>query len=771
MKILYGLRLSARIFKNNKIKNSIAILAIAIAFSFVGIYFVFVDALNAFFLQSNLRQMGTEAEAEYRNVTYEEYLQFKKENRTLHCSYGTRLEQWTAGEYNSRQVVLNYMEKEAAGLCFAELTEGTWPETENEVAIDKNYGRYIEEIPIGSEIVISGVRYVVSGICNSNSKAEYASIYLSGQAFAKYKTAAAGIVYVDTEGRKLTREYLAEEWSAVFPKGEPEIVVNAAYEQEQSAADSMVRAVAGILVFMAAYASVYSVYSNSLMKDVPFYGLLRLQGMTKKQLYFTIQMQAFLQYIIAIPVGCFLTGMIFMAAKKHFLPEFFGENRYLTGNCEWFVWAVGITLLAVILGTYRPVRFLLKLSMSEAQNCQPNVRVKVPVHNPKRYCTLRFAYRNLQRNRMRSFAVILSTSICVLLFVLTISFTKYLQNGYSRLEKIDYDFIVARESVLEARENSILGEKSYLYYSVLTGEPEAELTEELIRKLQDACHGAEVKGRYLSEAFITSDAIVARVDDYIAQGKYKENELRNLQLSRQNAQNLGCDELWSYMQYYVDFDDIADWTVTEGCIDRKKFESGEYVILATASVLKGQESFFHPGEKIPVKDKDGVREAEVLAVVADIPQICMYEGFITCFLPKTETDDNGGILYAVTIDAKDAEKEETAVRDIVHNSPEAVSYVSYEMVRQEEKNGLRILETIGGGISLATGIMAFLNFFHNAVANRIERKAEYDILRKIGMTKRQLTHLVRAENGILFGIAAVIGCVAGGIISTILLWT
>lgn len=767
----YILWLALKKFKNNKIKNSIVILAIAIAFSFVGIYFVFVDALNAFFLQSNLRQMGTEAEAEYRNVTYEEYLQFKKENRTLHCSYGTRLEQWTVGEYNSRQVVLNYMEKEAAGLCFAALTEGTWPEKENEVAIDKNYGRYIEEIPIGSEIVISGVRYVVSGICDSNSKAEYASIYLSGQAFAKYKTAAAGIVYVDAEGRKLTREYLAEEWSAVFPKGEPEIVVNAAYEQKQSAADSMVRAVTGILVFMAAYASVYSVYSNSLVKDVPFYGLLRLQGMTKKQLYFTIQMQIFLQYIIAIPVGCFLTGVIFLAAKKHFLPEFFGENRYLTGNCEWFVWAVGITLLAVILGTYRPVRFLLKLSMSEAQNCQPNVRVKVLVHNPKRYCTLRFAYRNLQRNRMRSFAVILSTSICVLLFVLTISFTKYLQNGYSRLEKTDYDFIVARESVLEARENSILGEKSYLYYSVLTGEPEAELTEELIRKLQDACHGAEVKGRYLSEAFITSDAIVARVDDYIAQEKYKENELRNLQLSRQNVQNLGCDELWSYMQYYVDFDDIADWTVTEGCIDRKKFESGEYVILATASVLKGQESFFHPGEKIPVKDKDGVREAEVLAVVADIPQICMYEGFITCFLPKTETDDNGRILYAVTIDAKDAEKEETAVRDIVHNSPETVSYVSYEMVRQEEKNGLRILETIGGGISLAAGIMAFLNFFHNAVANRIERKAEYDILRKIGMTKRQLKHLIRAENGILFGIAAVIGCIAGVILSTILLRT
>lgn len=765
----YILRLSARIFKNNKIKNSIVILAIAIAFSFVGIYFVFVDALNAFFLQSNLRQMGTEAEAEYRNVTYEEYLQFKKENRTLHCSYGTRLEQWTAGEYNSRQVVLNYMEEEAVGLCFAELTEGTWPETENEVAIDKNYGRYIEEIPIGSEIVISGVRYVVSGICNSNSKAEYASIYLSGQAFAKYKTAVAGIVYVDAEGRKLTREYLTEEWSAVFQKGEPEIVVNAAYEQEQSVADSMVRAMAAILVFMAAYTSVYSVYSNSVVKDAQFYGLLRLQGMTKKQLYFTIQMQVFLQYIIAIPVGCFLTGVIFIAAKKHFLPEFFGENRYLAGNCEWFVWAVGITLLAVILGTYRPVRFLLKLSMSEVQNCQPNVRVKVPVHNPKRYCTLRFVYRNLQRNRMRSFAVILSTSICVLLFVLTISFMKYLKNGYSRLEKIDYDFIVARESVLEARENSILGEKSYLYYSVLTGEPEAELTEELVQKLQDACHGAEVKGRYLSEAFITSDAIVARVDDYIAQGKYKENELRNLQLSRQNAQNLGCDELWTYMQYYVDFDDIADWTVTEGSIDRKKFESGEYVILATASVLKEQESFFHPGEKIPVKDKDGVREAEVLAVVEDIPQICMYEGFITCFLPKTETDDNGGILYAVTIDTKDAEKEEAAVRDIVHNSPEVVSYVSYEMVRREEKNGLRILETIGGGISLAAGIMAFLNFFHNAIVNRIERKAEYDILRKIGMTKRQLKHLIRAENGILFGIAAVIGCIAGVILSTILL--
>ena len=156
----YILRLSARIFKNNKIKNSIVILAIAIAFSFVGIYFVFADALYAFFLQSNLRQMGTEAEAEYRNVTYEEYLQFKEENRTLCCFYGTRLEQWMAGEYNSRQVVLNYMEEEAAGLCFAELTEGAWPETENEVAIDKNYGRYIEEIDSYFWCKICGFRHL-----------------------------------------------------------------------------------------------------------------------------------------------------------------------------------------------------------------------------------------------------------------------------------------------------------------------------------------------------------------------------------------------------------------------------------------------------------------------------------------------------------------------------------------------------------------------------------------------------------------------------------
>lgn len=29
------------------------------------------------------------------------------------------------------------MEKEAVGLCFAELTEGMWSKTENEVAIEK----------------------------------------------------------------------------------------------------------------------------------------------------------------------------------------------------------------------------------------------------------------------------------------------------------------------------------------------------------------------------------------------------------------------------------------------------------------------------------------------------------------------------------------------------------------------------------------------------------------------------------------------------------
>lgn len=50
--------------------------------------------------------MGTEAEAEYRNVTYEEYLQFKEENWTMHCSYETRLAQWTAGKYNSGRLFL-----------------------------------------------------------------------------------------------------------------------------------------------------------------------------------------------------------------------------------------------------------------------------------------------------------------------------------------------------------------------------------------------------------------------------------------------------------------------------------------------------------------------------------------------------------------------------------------------------------------------------------------------------------------------------------------
>lgn len=770
----YSLKLATKIFRNNRVKNIIIIATIALSFTFIMLYLTIAETLDDYLFQNNLMQIGTEAEAEYLDVTYEDYQRFKGENSTLKVSYGTTLGEFFGGENNSKVIAVRYFEENAAELCFAELIEGKWANDENEIVLDTNYCQYIEEVCVGDELNVAGTSFVVAGICDSNPKAGQSGIYLSEAAFHMYEEPSVGMVYVDLDDIDGAKSKLVNEWSFVFHEDNQKVFINPVYENEQNRNSDIMTIVVCILVFIVSYFTIYSVYYNSVIKEVKFYGQLKLLGMKRMQLHIIVQLQALLQYIIGILVGGLLTvsfgGIVRMLFTQSILKgelEFVYEHFY-------FVCAMLISFLAVVLGANKSSKYLSTLSLVKAVDYLPHMKFRVSRRGYAKYSTISFAYRNISRNRRRSFVVAFSFTFSIMLFVFTINTINFFENVYTDIGKMSDDFIIADESVLNARLSNVLGEESFLYRSNITGEPEAKLDRDIIKLVEKKCAHSKVNGYYLVESWMSSDFIKERVDSYIMQRKYKDEELINLQRSRENAKAFGLEEEWGYMQYYIGYEDIKDCNVIEGKLDEALFDSGNYVVIMTSSNLKTTESFFHPGEKIMVRDVEGeenaVRELEVMAVISEKPEACVYEYFMTCFLPKNMVEDintDEVILYAIAINSYDVEKEEMSVYEIANRYQ--VSYISNEIFRREEKSMEKIMMFFGCGISAVIGIMAFMNFFNNYALSLQERKEEFVILRIIGMTKKQLISIIRMENRILMGTTAMVGYIIGTIVSVVLL--
>lgn len=797
-------QLASNLYHADRRRNITAVAAIALSSMLIIMALSAILSIEAAMRRSRQMLVGTKAEGVYTFLSYNwfEALRdsghFDAMSMVFHMGYYE-----TASSAGDRNRILS-TDEETASWNFNELVEGRWPEAEDEIVVDtrfvlENGGavRVGDSFPIFLKTGLHEYRQemVICGICACNEELDEARIYVSKAFLDKDLSGFGQQAFCRFEKGRYTDEDLKNFLHEVQPLADCNAFVN------PSAGDrpepGYLKLIAGLIGLTAVSAGlmIYTIYYISMVKNVVQYGQLKLIGVTGRQIRAIVRQHALRQYLTGLPIGCLL-GALSGYALMPLLASYMG----IGGNCAftvkpaYFLCAAVLSGAVVYFGVRRPMHILAKTPPVHAAGFTGSGKIPMGKVRNGRFTPGRFARRNIRRRRKNTALVAFSMSIAVLLFVVTTNIIHSLDlDAFLSMFNLFADIEIAADDYLFGLEMG--------YEDGILAIPDT-IRDELEKLTEDV----ETVYHYQLEAPVVfyGEEAERYCETVLDSESYQKNAaddewLYNRMVGEADAYRekrksfiLLCD----YFRFY-EFDQIADFEVFEGSLDREKFESGEYVL---AVALDGDgNSLYHAGDVVALPDEfrekeeysferdengrfpyvDSLRKKEytVMAVVGDAYRNQMAWGDentvgFEYILPAQlmESLDRKPDLFLVTMDAPDAEtlaRAEGYVQECLEKagSEENVSYRSKGTYRAGlERVGMTV-SLFGNGLALLVGLMALVNFLNSTVSGIAERKEEFSTLQAIGMMKRLLLKVLRMENAYTVLLAVIPGYLTGQCLS------
>lgn len=818
---IQGRKVSNRMIKNiasklyhaDRRRNITAIVAIALSAMMVVMVFSTIISITTLTRRSQQMLFGSQAEAVYMycpNIYWQELLQdsgcFDEVTYAVYMgTYETDMSPETGN-------CLIYTDEKTAEWNFNEIIEGSWPQKDGEIAVD---GHFIEnhggDVRVGDVIHIRLTTAteemeqdaVVSGICAANDELNEARIYVSEEFFRNHPSGNNLITYCRFENGKYTsedlanilNEALAREYEArglEFMKWEPFTVINPAAGDKLSVGAVVLLGGLVSITVICAGLMVYTIYYISSVKNVVQYGQLKLIGVTERQIRRIVRRHAIRQYATGLPIGC-LTGVLFGYVLMPVLASYagLGGKQSLMLKPAYFLYAAALSFIVVYVGTNKPVRVLSQTPPVHTVGFTDSRKEKAGRVHSVRFTPGRFARKNIRKRRKKTTLVVISVSIVMLIFVMTMNI----------IHSMNVDAFIAQFNLFADIE--IATDQMLRFMDTSGTENVQAIPRELRMELEKVSGGMEAVYHYNLDAYsflYDEDAekyceIMLDNADY-QEGLEEDSTAREMLMPRAKAyREKGTPILVQQSYRFYDYEQIADFEVFEGEIDKEKYESGEYV-LAVAMDGYGN-TCYHAGDVVRLyeefpekldKTQDGngryilydslpMKEYTVLAVVSDTYHNRMSWGDahtsgFEYILPTQLMDSfwEQPELFMVTMDAPDTDtlaRVEPEVRACLKRmgGEDVVSIRSRSTYKEGLDQFAMEISLIGNGLAVLVGVMALVNFLNSTVSGIAERKEEFSTLQAIGMMKGLLLKVLRLENLYTVLWAVVPGFLIGQLVS------
>lgn len=799
-------RLAAKLYHADRRRNITAIAAIALSSMLIIMALSAILSIEAAMRRSRQMLIGTKAEGVYTFLSYNWFEALRDSGRfdamsmVFHMGYY----ETASSTGNGNENLILSTDEETASWNFNELLEGRWAKQLDEIVVDE---RFVQEnggairagdtVPIVLKTGLHEYRQdmVISGICACNMELDEARIYVSRAFLDEDKSGFGQQAFCRFEKGRYTDEDLKNFLHEVNPYAECNAFVNpSAGDMPEPGYLKLIAGLIGLTVVCAGL-MIYTIYYISMVKNVAQYGQLKLIGVTSGQIQAIVRMHALRQYLTGLPLGCLL-GAVFGYALMPLLAFYMG----IEGSCEftvrpvYFLCAAVLSCLVVYFGVRKPMRILAKTPPVHAAGFTGSGKIRMGKVRNGRFTPGRFARRNIRRRRKNTVLVALSMSVVVLLFVATANIVHSLNlDAFLSMFNLFADIEIGADDYLFGLE---LG-----YADGIIAIPDTIRADlEKITENVETVYHYELQA---AEAFYGKDA-ERYCETVLDSETYLKNVADNEWINKRMVANAKAYRekrkpyvfVVDYFRFY-EYDQIADFEVFEGSIDRDKFESGEYV-LAVALDRDGN-SLYHAGDVVELPDEfpeleeystaqdadgrfpymDSLRRKEytVMAVVGDAyhQQMAWGDKNTSDFEYILPTQLMGSFdrtpdLFLVTIDAPDAktlERVERYVKECLEkvSGEAAVSYRSKGTYRAGLERVGMIVSLFGNGLALLVGMMALVNFLNSTVSGIAERKEEFSTLQAIGMMRRLLLKVLRLENLYTVLWAVIPGFLVGQLVS------
>lgn len=766
-------RISRRSIKSGKTRNIIAIAAIMLTTIMFTSLFTIAGGILDTIQEQTCRQVGTSSHAGFKYLTWEQYEKIAEDPAVKDISYNIFIGFGENPEFSKMHTEIRYVEEKNAEWSFCTPTTGRLPQSENEAAVsDAVLDALGVPHKLGVKIPIAftarGQKYcdefTVCGFWEQDLISGSNNIYLSREYSEKVApTWHDGDGYANGEadtdnisGCVNPSIWFANSWDieakvdALKDRCGFDNTVNEGINWAYAGSEMDVQSIAfvvGILLLMgfSGYLIIYNIFYISVASDIHFYGLLKAIGTTKRQLSQIVRRQAYLLCVIGIPAGLlagYFTATRLMPIVMS-ITSFEGDFK-VSPNVWVFAGSALFAWITVWISCIRPCRLLAKISPVEAVK-YTETSMKTPVKSEKagkaktsaqkkthRVSPFSMAWQNMKRRKKKTISVVLSLTLSLVLLQTTVTVTE----GY------DIDKYIAQKAVSDIM---------LINSGILTGMGGGEFDNitPQVRKDIKKLPGLTDTGYVYMREYIhkLQDKAAERVKANLA--KYGE-EMPEVIIKQANDY-LDKNEIISHI-YGVSGIAADKMEISDGDFDRKKFESGDYVI-ATSFVDNGEGKYYNIGEEVTLDFGNGRSKTYKVLAIGDIPYALGPQhghGVDIYFtLPASEfvkqTGENSAMSAAFNLQKDKEQNAEEWAEAYCNTTHKELSHVSKSTIAEEFKNLTGTTMAVGGVLSFILGLIGILNFINAMITSIQARRNELAVLQAVGMTSKQLRQMLTGE--------------------------
>lgn len=656
------------------------------------------------------------------------------------------------------------LKDEDVHLKTVELTEGEMPESADEAVLADAYCRLagVEAKP-GEQVSVTWLdgtteTYTISGIYHAEEHQPYYNVILS-ETYAREGSQLKDIpwqaVVCLADAEKMTQdefENVADTFGEKFGVARRNVNLNGTFQRslpggEQQMQEMLTIAGVGIGILLVSVLVIYSVFYLSVVGRIRQFGQLRTIGMTRKQIRKMVRTEGMLLSVRGIPIGLVIGG-----AVSYFIrPDGWSWINVLAISAV----VTAADLVTVLLSIRRPAKIAASISPVEAvkytgyepgglkknkagsrgegakgrRNAQSR-RKKV-----RRITPSGLAFMSTSRNKKKTALTMASLGIGGVLYMLAafwVSSTD--QESYARTGEYSYgEFLI-----------------TYSYNVVQTTEhgqtqlqAEHPIDEDLLNAVREIDGVEQIStAETLSAAWESNgDNGTVNVRPFFRE---REESLREMnyegEISYEDLEQNGgiiCTDgggVWR---------DVYGWDI----------QAGDEVTLTWYDGYEMQERTFEVKGVIDGHDYTGK----------------LRDNSTSFILPDTVLSDMvGGIDLTNTVVIKVDREKERQVEDELNLMMEDYPYLSLGTLREEMlqvESMFNLLFSVLVGLSVFIIGFALINLINTLITNILTRDHEFAMLQSVGMTRKQLSGMLRMEALILAGgnllITLVIGTSAG----------
>lgn len=754
-------KLTVRTIKANKVRNIFVIIAIALtALLLSTIFSIGISGTESIQLQK-IRTMGT---IEHGGLTCPTVEQIKKlksldyiKDVGIMAHAGEITETSEMGNLSLSLFWFDKTEWEKLRIPAMSNIKGKYPQAYNEIMIPewilKRMG--ITNPKIGMDIQI---KYVKPNRPESEASSENFKLSAYYTEYSNLRSGNVGMMYVskafvdskeitpeksgtvtvhfksnkniEEQFEKLSREvpaYKTQKWKTV-----------PLYETDNGGRLSTIVGLSGLILFimLSSYLLIYNVLYISVSKDVRFYGLLKTVGTTPRQIRKIVTGQATRLTAVGVPLGLALGAVVSFVAVPFALSGASIETGIkVSFNPIIYVGAAIFSLVTTLISSIKPAGMAASISPIEAVRYTGTTVSRKLIKGSTGGKVQKMAFRNVFRNRRRAAVVFLSLFMGLTTFMLvntlvlsmdtenyvnsyvendfTLTNNTFFQNGTGVKQKFDNDFMSTLKSI-------------------------EGITE--IRKV--------------------SQKIVTLKYDETLYKRHVEEFVKRFNSPMPTSEEMKKNPriFWSSL-VGLDTEYIKKLNKTlKEPIDEEAFEDGRIALFSTNN------------PKLFKMDSDVVFTADKkeysLKLGGFLPERTAFNGgtglapivyISNDYMKKLFTDP---VLCSITINSK-GEKEANVLKQLkgMTANDNEISIESRLETLEQFKSSKSMLYILGGGISLILALIGILNFVNVMVTGVNTRRHELAVLESIGMTSKQVKHMLSLE-GLTY---AIISC---GLVAT-----